>query len=92
MTRPAGCSEKRKNRPVTPTRNISDTSLMGDMNYDLLDIDSLSEDLFKDEMFSYSYSPIINHPTRITDDSATCIDHIWTNTKDCQITSGIFTD
>ena len=27
MTRPAGCSEKRKNRPVTPTRNISDTRL-----------------------------------------------------------------
>ena len=65
---------------------------MGDMNYDLLDLDSSSEDLFKDEMFSYSYYPIINHPTQITDGSSTCIDHIWTNIKDREITSGIFTD
>ena len=62
------------------------------MNYDLLDLDSASADLFKDEMFSFSFYPIINHPTRICDDSATCIDHIWTNVKDRQITSGIFTD
>ena len=43
-------------------------------------------------MFSYSYYPIVTHPTRITDTSATCIDHIWTNIRDRQITSGIFTD
>ena len=65
---------------------------MGDMNYDLLDVDSQFEDLFKDEMFSYFYYPIINHPTRITDNTASCIGHIWTNVKDRQITSGIFTD
>ena len=66
--------------------------MKGDMNYDILDLDSQAEDLFKDEMFSYYYYPLINHPTRITDTSATCIDHIWTNIKDRHITSGIFTD
>ena len=66
--------------------------IMGDMNFDLLDLDSQAEDLFKDEMFSHYFYPVINHPTRITDTSATCIDHIWTNVRDRPITSGIFTD
>ena len=66
--------------------------IMGDMNYDLLDLDSQAEDLFKDEMFSFYFYPLINHPTRIADTSATCIDHIWTNVRDRPITSGIFTD
>ena len=66
--------------------------LMGDMNFDLLDLDSQAEDLFKDEMFAYSFYPIINHPTRITDTSGTCIDHVWTNITDRPITSGIITD
>ena len=66
--------------------------IMGDMNYDLLDLDSPAEDLFKDEMFSYSFYPLINHPTRVTDSSATIIDHIWTNVVDRPIKSGILTD
>ena len=63
---------------------------MGDMNYDHLDVDSHAEDLFKDEMFSFSYYSIINH--RIIDSSATVIDHIWTHIVDKPITSGILTD
>ena len=73
-------------------RKNSPCFIMGDMNFDLLDLDSPAEDLFKDEMFSFSYYPIINHPTRITDTSATSIDHIWTNIVDRPITSGIITD
>ena len=66
--------------------------IMGDMNFDLLDLDSPAEDLFKDEMFSFSFYPIINHPTRVTDTTATTIDHIWTNIMDRPIISGILTD
>ena len=64
----------------------------GDMNYDLCDIDSNAEDLFKDTMFTYLFYPLINRPTRITDDTATVIDHIWSNILSNSTTSGILTN
>ena len=74
------------------SRKKSSCFIMGDMNFDLLDTDSPAEDLFKDEMFSFSFYPTINHPTRVTDTTATSIDHIWTNIANRPITSGILTD
>ena len=70
----------------------NDCFIMGDMNYDLLDTDSADEDLFKDKMYTNSFYPIINKPTRITKTTATSIDNIWTNIIDKPITSGIITD
>ena len=85
-----------KNTLTIINRKNTPCFLMGDMNFDLLDLDSSAEDLFKDEMFSFSFYPLINHPTRIihtsAQESATCIDHIWTNVVDKPITSGILTD
>ena len=42
-------------------------------------------------MYDYSFYPIINKPTRITQSSSTCIDHIWTNIHDKSISSAIIT-
>lgn len=54
--------------------------LMGDFNIDLLKYDvHLPTKEFVDLMYSYSFYPTINKPTRITRTSATCIDNIITN-------------
>ena len=56
---------------------------MGDFNIDLLQYNShpmTSE--FIDVMFSTYYIPLINRPTRVTDNSATLIDNIYTNCLD----------
>ena len=52
---------------------------MGDLNLDLLDLSNQYVNDYKDIMFEYSMFSLINRPTRITNTSATCIDHIWTN-------------
>ena len=63
---------------------------MGDLNYHLLqDSHTLMHD-FMDIMYDHSFYPIINKPT-ITQSSSTCIDHIWTNIHDKNISSAIIT-
>ena len=54
--------------------------IMGDFNINLLKVDShnLSKE-FIDIMFSHSYFPLVNKPTRVTDTSATLIDNIFSN-------------
>ena len=54
--------------------------LMGDYNMDLLKSNDhkLTGD-FLDMMYSHSYIPLINRPTRITDSTGTIIDNIYTN-------------
>ena len=57
--------------------------LMGDFNIDLLKVDEhqpTSE--FINMMFSSSFIPLITHPTRVTKNSATLIDNIFTNRLD----------
>ena len=61
--------------------------IMGDLNYDLLQDSYTFTDNFVDTMYDHSFYPIINKPTRITRNSSTCIDHIWTNIHDKIITS-----
>ena len=54
--------------------------LMGDWNMNLLAYDSHSHTTSCiDTLYSYSYSPLINRPTRITETTATIIDNIFTN-------------
>ena len=54
--------------------------LMGDMNINVLNHNTHKDTSdYLDLMYSSSLIPIINHPTRITDHSATLIDHIFTN-------------
>ena len=56
--------------------------IMGDLNYDLLQDSYTFTDNFVDTMYDHSFYPIINKPTRITQNSSTCIDRIWTNIHD----------
>ena len=53
---------------------------MGDYNLDLLKYDENKNVCdFLDLFFSYGFIPLINRPTRITNHTATIIDHIYTN-------------
>ena len=69
------------------TLNVSKNKayIVGDLNYDLLQDSHTVTDDFVDIMYDHSFYPIINKPTRITQSSSTCIDHIWTNIHDKNI-------
>ena len=69
--------------------NSIKTMILGDLNLNLLNLnDSHTVDLLNN-MQSLSYRPLINKPTRSTMNSATCINHIWTNNSSNHI-SGVF--
>ena len=54
--------------------------LMGDYNINLLNVDSHSLTVdFNDTMYSSGLVPLITRPTRVTENSATLIDDIFTN-------------
>ena len=66
--------------------------MVGDYNLDLTKIDK--DDNCKqliDTTTRYNFLQVINRPTRITDHSATLIDHIYTNRIHDMISSGIVT-
>ena len=63
--------------------------LLGDFNINLLDMSSQINS-FVDTMLSYSYSPLISKATRITSESATLLDNIYTNNPTNVLKSGIF--
>ena len=57
--------------------------LAGDFNIDLLKYDSHNKtNDFVDDIFAHGMLPLITKPTRITNHSATIIDHIHTNIQD----------
>ena len=64
--------------------------VLGDFDENLL---KYSEDKqtseYLDMLLSLGFMPIITKPTRITDHTATLIDHIYTNTPEKLIKSGI---
>ena len=66
--------------------------LMGDFNINILRSDDHpSTSDFIDLMYSNSFVPLINKPTRITQQSATLIDNIYTNCIDkTELLQGIF--
>jgi len=60
----------------------SDCYLIGDTNLDLLKYDNHADtSKFIDMLISYNYLPLSHLPTRITDTSATLIDHIYFKTN-----------
>ena len=72
---------------VDKTKKI--TYLMGDFNIDLLKTDNCDySNRFCEQLFTSSFFPLINRPTRITQHTATLIDNIFTNDLE-QIESGI---
>ena len=62
--------------------------IMGDFKIDLLNYNDKYTANFLDTMFSYSYLPLINTTTRVTDHSKTLIDNIFYNNPMLNITAG----
>ena len=52
--------------------------IVGDINIDILQ-EGVRQSDFVDVMHSMSYIPLITMPTRVTNNTATLLDHIWTN-------------
>ena len=63
--------------------------ITGDFNYDLSNQDNKHVCNFIEMMLEGHYFPVINKPTRITNTSATVLDHIWTNLHHQHIKSGV---
>ena len=64
--------------------------ICGDTNVDLLKED-INSDVFN-SLYSLNYFPLINIATRVTDQSATCIDHIWFNRFNVLVSGSIISD
>jgi len=67
-----------------------ETYLMGDMNIDLLKCSNhLKTGEYLESVFSHGFRPLITKLIRLTDHSATLIDHIYANKQNILSTSGI---
>ena len=64
--------------------------IMGDTNINLIDQKDPGTEILTDTMFNNNFFPLINRPTRLTNNCASTIDHIWTNITCVNITSGIY--
>ena len=53
--------------------------VIGDFNFNLLNLLDKNTKMFNDAMFNNNYYPLINKPTRITDSHSSTIDHIGTD-------------
>ena len=72
------------------SKSNKDCYIMGDYNIDLFHLDKHSPTQeFVDSLYSHTFYPLINRPTRITAHSATLIDNILTNNLSFQLSSGI---
>ena len=63
--------------------------IFGDFNYDLFQQDSSKVNELLDTMSENCFYPLINKPTRITDTTATILDHVWTNLYSDEIKTGV---
>ena len=64
--------------------------IMGDFTIDLLKFQRHDKTkYFIESMLTTGYLPVITKPTRITDHSATLLDHIYSNSKSLNYQSGI---
>ena len=63
---------------------------VGDLNVDVINEDSSSE--LVNVMFSHYLYPLISVPTRVTGNSATCIDHMWYNRHNVSHSGAFVTD
>ena len=73
---------------ITTRENVP-CYVMGDFNLNLLKHYENNVSDFINLMYSYLFIPLIIKPTRVTQTSASIIDHIWTNDLQNYQTSGI---
>ena len=84
---PNGCVEVFTDR-LTVIMNVIEKEhklcyIMGDLNIDFLKSDDhKSTGALLDVLYSYNVFALITKPTRVTEKTATIIDHIWTNNFD----------
>lgn len=62
-------------------KNTRNHLVIGDMNIDLL-YENAKTNTYINNFYEYGYHSYINIPTRVTNDSATCIDHIFGKLND----------
>ena len=62
---------------------------MVDRNINLIHQKDYGTEILTDTMFNNNFFPLINRPTRLTNNCASTIDHIWTNTTCVNLISGI---
>jgi len=80
------------NNIIQALNNKYQVYILGDFNIDLLRINSHSPtENYINMIYTNGLLPVITKPTRITNHTATLIDHIYTNTPISQIISGIVT-
>ena len=97
----AGCIYKQPNQTIpdfldnhlfplleTVSHENKQILIKADFNINLLNYDDKNTANFLDTMFSYSYLPFINTPTRVTGHSKTLIDNIFYNKPMLNITAG----
>ena len=74
---------------ILPQLTNKQVFIMGDFNINSLNYDSHTPTFdFMNTLFSNNFLPCITHPTRISNNSATIIDNIFTNLTNSKITSG----
>ena len=66
--------------------------LMGDLNYDLLDEQNKNVNSCVDTFFEFGMYPLINVPTRITDEKSSVLDHFWSNITDKPVKSAVIVE
>ena len=67
----------------------SETIFLGDFNINLLDESSSIKKPYLDILKINNYKHLINSPTRVTESSSTCIDHIFANKTERICQSGV---
>jgi len=73
----------------TITKSKTQTIVSGDLNFNLLDGNNTNIHTFINSMYENGFYSLISKPTRITTQSATLIDHAWTNIIDHSVQNGI---
>ena len=69
-----------------------DCFLLDDFNYNILDCEKPQITDFVDQMFDNGFAPLINKPTRISQNNATLLDYIWSNSLvSMKINCGVLT-
>ena len=66
------------------------TMFVGDFNIDILDEVNASE--FCNIMYSHHFFPLIDIPTRVTENAASCLNHIWYNSFNSLISGSFILD
>ena len=76
--------------PILIELSNSTVACVGDFNVDIINQDVSAD--FVNVMFSYNLYPLVNIPTRVTEESAKCLDHIWYNKFDVSHSGAFVTD